>query len=561
MRLTAKNKLNYRTAIYFLFKYMKKYMDNFFRFYIGWLFDNVLSIVMPILFGIMIDQIVYKQNVPLFLKLSGMYMVLAIFLCILYFFIYAQHHYLINMFTLDIKLDIFRHLLKCRAEYLTDASSGDINALLEQDSNECMHFMIRNVIHQINRIFRILFILFYLFKIDMRIGIFAMLAAPLSVFINTRFGKKIREYGDKKREFYGIYISWVFEILTALKDIRILGARQHVIDTFKERHKDIYAMERQSGLTAYRAEKFTNLISLVIRLTIFSFSGYLAAHGQLTIGMLTIIISFYDSLTENISSVSNSYLDGLHRIALIQKIYRFLEAPAEDDDRRNKTLKVSRGDIEFSHISFAYRDGRPILSDVSVKINPGERLAITGRSGSGKTTLAYLLIGFYQAQSGEILVDGQRLSECSLKSIRSQIGLVAQDILIFPGTIRDNIRLGSPKAADKQIIEVCRLAGLWDVIKALPDGLDSLIGMNGNDLSGGQKQRIAIARIYLRNPKIIIFDEATSALDSETELEIHNAWQKALAGRTSIIITHRSSTLLHCSRVIKIEKGNICCQN
>ncbi|MBO5337243.1 MAG: ABC transporter ATP-binding protein [Lachnospiraceae bacterium] len=556
-----KCKLNYLTAICFLFRYMQKYLTNFIRFYLGWLFDTVLSIVMPVLFGIMIDQIVYKQNLSLFLKLSGMYVILAIFSCVLYLFIYAQHHYLINMFTLNIKLDIFKHLMKCKAEYLIDMASGDINTLLEHDSSECMHFMIRNVIHQLNHLLSILIILGYLCKIDIRIGLFAMIAAPLSAFLNMKLGKTIRTYGDKARESYGGYISWIFELLSALRDIRVLGARQHVENQFDSYHKNIYGIEKKSGMTTYKAEKLTGFISLTIKLLIFTFAGYLASKEQLTIGVLTIIISFYDSLTNQISRVSSSYLDGLHRISLIQKIYDFLHAPIEDNNTSKKELKITDGNIEFNTLNFAYTKEVPILSDITFQINSGEKVAITGKSGSGKTTLAYLLIGFYQAKSGKLLIDGQNLAECSLKSIRRQIGLIAQDVLIFPGTIRENIMLGNSKATDKEIIEVCKQAELWEVIQALPDGLDTFIGLHGNDLSGGQKQRIAIARIYLKNPKIIIFDEATSALDSKTELEIHNAWNKVLAGRTSIIITHRDTTLMHCDKIVELRKGKLCSQS
>lgn len=551
-------KLNYRTAILFLSKYIKKHRSNFIRFYLGWLFDNILAVIMPVLFGIMIDEIVYKQNVPLFLKLSGMYVVLAIFSCILYFFIYAQHHYLMNMYTLDIKLDLFRHQMKCKAEYLIDMSAGDISTLLQRDSNECMHFIIRNVIHQINRILSILLIIAYLCKIDIKIGLLAMTAAPLSVFINTAFGRKIREYGSKERQHYGAYISWVYEILSALKDIRVLGADEHVKDKFGEYHKDIYGMEKKSGMASFAAQKFIDFTALVIRLSIFTFAGYLASKGEITIGVLTVILSFYSQLTSALGSAGSSYLDAQHRISLIQKIYDFLNIPTETDQGRQNELMVKNGTIIFEHLTFAYKNNIPILSDISLTLHAGERIAVTGESGSGKTTLAYLLTGFYEPRQGSIQIDGQKLSECSLRSIRSQIGLVAQDVLIFPMTIRDNIRLGNPMATEEQIKEVCIQAELWNTIQKLPQGLDTIIGMNGNDLSGGQKQRIAIARIYLKNPQIIIFDEATSSLDSESEAEIHNAWNKVLTGRTAIIITHRKSTLIHCDRIITIRKGKIC---
>lgn len=550
--------LSYFGAIKFLSKYIKKYKGRFAKFYFGWLFDTVLSNVMPVLFGVMIDEIVYKQNVPLFLKLSGAYVVLAVLSCALYFYIYQQHHYLMNMYTLDIKLDVFKHMLKCDAEYLSDMSTGDISTLLQRDSNECMHFIIRNVIHLINRVISVIIIPVWLCKINLAVGLFAMVAAPVSVFINTKFGKKIREYGEEERRVYGVYMGWVYEILSAVKDIRILGAKGHVCNKFEEYHKDIYGVERKSGLSTFAAEKLIELVTLIIRLSIFVFAGYLAAKGQITIGTLTVIISFYGEFTFKITGVGNAYLDGRHRTAVIQRIYDFLHAPTEEAFDGEKELVVTDGEVEVENLGFSYRNGAKVLADINLRINAGERIAITGESGSGKTTLAYLLIGFYRAGSGEIYIDGQRLSECSLRSLRNQVGLVAQDVLIFPGTIRENIKLGNRRATNEELEAACKQAKLWEVIESLPEGLDTIIGTAESDLSGGQKQRIAIARIYLKNPKIIIFDEATSALDAETEKEIHDAWNKVLKGRTAIIITHRESTLKYCDRVIRLEGGRIC---
>ena len=551
-------KLNHISAIRFLYPYMKGHLLIFVRFYLGWLFDTILSIVMPILFGIMIDQIVYQNNLTLFFRLSGMYVILAVFLCILYLFIYAQHHYLINMFTLNIRLDVFRHLHTCRAEDLSGMSSGDISTILEQDCSECMHFLIRNVIHPTNRFLSLVITLLYLYKLDFSIGIFATLAAPLSVYVNTRLGKHIRSSGDRQREHYGSYTGWLFEILGALKDIQLLGAEKHTGHTFESYHHDIFFEEKKAAMASYTAGKLTELVSLLIRLCIYGFAGYLALKGTLTIGILTIVLSFYNSLTNKISILSSSYLDGLQRLARIQRIHDFLSTPAEKDAAGCRELSIHSGNIKLRHLHFSYEDSLPILSDVNLTIHSGQRIAIIGESGIGKSTLAYLLLGFYQPSRGDIYVDGQRLADCSLSSIRRQIGLVAQDVLIFPGTIRENLVLNLRNITDAELLSACRQAGLHELIRSLPDGLDTLIGADGKDLSGGQRQRIAIARIYLRNPQIIIFDEATSALDKETEEEIHLAWEKALSGRTSIIITHRSSTLLHCDRIAVLEKGKLC---
>ena len=299
------------------------------------------------------------------------------------------------------------------------------------------------------------------------------------------------------------------------------------------------------------------LTGLCVQLLIFAFAGYLAVSGQITLGLLTIIVTFYATLTNKFDLLSRSYLDAQNRISYVQYIKDFLNSPTEEQWTGSNELKVEKGEIELKNIQFSYSNEKIILYDINLTVNPGECIAIVGQSGCGKTTLAYLMIGFYSLTRGEILIDGQRLCDCSLKSIRESIGIVSQDVLIFNGTVRENILLGNLQASDEAINTACRQAGIIDMIENLPEALDTKIGINGIDLSGGQKQRIAIARIYLQNPPIIVFDEATSALDAKTENEIHSAWKQVLQNRTSIVISHRLSSVMICDRAAVMENGRI----
>ena len=551
-------KLNYFTAIKFLWKYVRKHISHFIRFYIGWFCDLLLSIAMPIMFGIMINEIIYEQDVDTFLKISLVVVIMSLFSCVLYFFIYAQHHYLMSMYTFDIKRDLFRSLQNCKAEFLTNSSTGDIIATLQWYTNECMHFVIRNIIHFVNGIIEILLLSAYLFIIDWRIGLFALVAAPLSVFITTKFSKKIRTYGDNQRECYGGYISWVFEVLQGIRDIRMLGAEKKTNSIFETKHKELFAINVKSGISSLTANNVISLVGLLVQLSIFTFAGFLAKGGNITVGGITVVVAFYSSLIARIKLTSQSFLDSQQRVSYIQRIYDYINSPSEEGIDNKKELKIINGEICFNNVNFAYKNGNPVLQNFSLKIPSGGKFALVGKSGCGKSTLAYMLIGFYAPQCGDIIIDGQNLKDCSSKSIRKNIGLIAQDVLVFEGTIRSNIMLGNSSATKDDIISACEKAGIWDFIKTLPQGLETAIGNNGIGLSGGQKQRIAIARIYLKNPKIIIFDEATSSLDNETEREIHDAWRSVLENRTSIVIAHRQSSVMLCSSCAMIEDGAVC---
>lgn len=550
-------KLSYFTAIKFLSKYIKRYRKNFIMFYLGWFFDTLLAFAMPIVLGTMIDEIVYYQNLSVFLKISLLFVIMCIFSCILYFVIYAQHHYLMNMYTYNIKMNIFDHLQKCSAAYMSSISTGDVISTIQRYAPECMHFVVRNIIHIFNNFFIVAAITIYLFNISWQIGLFIIFAAPFTVFVNTKFGKKIRNYADNERKYYGTYISWLFEMLSGLRDIRLLGAQKKTASVFKDNNDRLFKVSVKSGISTLTANNLIRLTGLCVQLMIFAFSGYLAVSGQITLGLLTIIVTFYGTLTNKFDLLSRSYLDAQTRISYVQYIKDFLNSPTEDSWTGQAELRVDKGKIEFRDICFSYDDKSTVLSSIDLTVQPGECLAIVGKSGCGKTTLAYLLIGFYPLLKGEIIIDGQRLDSCSLSSIRNNIGIVAQDVLIFNGTIKENILLGNLLATDEDIKSACRQAGIADYIDSLPEGLDTVIGQAGIELSGGQRQRIAIARIYLKNPPVIVFDEATSALDENTENEIHSAWKQVLQNRTSIVISHRLSSVALCDKIALMEDGII----
>lgn len=517
----------------------------------------LLGIVMPILFGIMIDEIVYHQNLASFLRISLVFVIMSVFSCVLYFLIYAQHQYLMSMYVYDIQRDIFRHLQKANAEFMADAKTGDIISIVQHYARECMHFVIRNIIHITNGCINLVLLTVYIFIISPWIGLLMLVAVPVSVIINARFGKKIRDYSNEQREYYGGYISYIYEVFTAIRDIRLLGAVSKVSREVVSRHKKMFAVNIKSGISTITVQNIINGTNLIIQLSIFTLAAYLVNGDGMTIGLLTIVMAYFSALTSQVRQISNSYLDAQNRVGYIQRIYDFMNAPTEDEWQGMNPLAVEHGEIIAEDISFAYQKSSDVLQGFSIHIKPGERIALCGKSGCGKTTFGYMLLGFYGAQNGCISIDGQNLSDCSLKSIRQNIGMISQDVLLFDGSIKENMVLGKPKASDDEIVSALQKAGIWEHISELPQGIDTIIGSQGIGLSGGQKQRIAIARIYLKNPSIIIFDEATSSLDSETETQIHEAWKEMLAGRTSIIIAHRQSSVMLCDRAALMENGRI----
>lgn len=463
-----------------------------------------------------------------------------------------------NMYTYYIKRDLFRCWLYGEAKAIHNESSGNIITLLRSYSTECLYFVIRNIIHFSNGILKLVILTVLLFLINWRIGLFIIIASPFSVYINVVFGRKNKEYGKFQREHYSSYIGWLYEIIRSFSDIRILGAQNKSKKEFHHRNKTIFEVNKKSAVAILTSNNIISFINLLVRLTIYAFAGYMATRNNITIGTLLIIISYYDILTEQIWWTSNAYIDSQRRVPYIKSICDYLNTPKEISRQGSQVLRITNGDIIFNSVNFSYHNSTTLFQKLSLRIRGGKKTAIVGGSGSGKSTLAYLLLAIYQPSDGKIMVDGNDLSLCSLKSIRSNVGLVSQDILLFATTIRENILMGNQEATEDDLIEACKKAELWEYIESLPKKLDTFIGENGQDLSGGEKQRIAIARIYIRNPSIIIFDEATSSLDKKTEQAIHAAWKNILQNKTSIVIAHKLSSVYLCDDVVVMKDGRIC---
>lgn len=552
-----KSELGYFTTIKFLKKYAKKYNKNFAMFSLGWFFDMVVALLIPALLGIMVDEISYYQNIGAFFRVSGMLLTITLFSCVLCYFIYAQHHYLMSMFTYDIRRKVFKHVLKCDSKHLINISTGNIVATILTFSNECLYFLIRNVIHFFNGIIKLIALSSCLFLLDWKIGMFAIVAAPLSVFVSARFGENIKKYGNEQRKQYVGLTSWLLDKLNGVTEIRLLGAKRKVDAEFKDKHIEAFRINYSCEIYNLSANNIVKFFNLCMQLALFAFTGVCSQTGTITIGYFLMVMSYYSLLTRQIGFTSNSILDAQNRIAYIQYLKDFLSFPLEDTLWGKDRLNVTAGEILINNLSFEYGSTRKIFDNINLKIAGGEKIALVGKSGCGKTTLAHILVGLFQPQEGEIYIDNKKLTDCSLRSIRENIGIVSQDVLMFEGTIKENVMLGNLSATEEAVRQACRQAGILSFVEGLPQGLDTIIGKNGVGLSSGQKQRLAIARIYLKNPKIIIFDEATSSLDKDTELEIHRAWKDVLFNRTSIIIAHRKSSVMQCDRVVVLNDGEI----
>lgn len=350
----------------------------------------------------------------------------------------------------------------------------------------------------------------------------------------------------------------VEDTLGGIRLVQAFANEKHEQKLFKEDNENF----REAKIRSYKIMGVNNSLSYmmmrIMTLFVLLTGAYFMLQDQLSIGdfmAFILLTNIFFRPIEKINAIIESYPKGY---AGFKRYLAIMDTEPEIQDRPEaEDVQGLKGNIQYKDVTFGYDAERPVLKNIHLDIEQGETIAFVGPSGAGKTTLCSLLPRFYDVLDGDITIDGHSIKDITLTSLREQIGVVQQDVFMFSGTLRDNIRYGNLDASDEEVMEAARLAELEDFIQDQPDGLDTVVGERGVKLSGGQKQRLSIARMFLKNPPILILDEATSALDTETEAAIQRALEKLSVGRTTLVIAHRLTTIKHADRIVVITKEGI----
>jgi ATP-binding cassette subfamily B protein len=405
--------------------------------------------------------------------------------------------------------------------------------------------------------------IYFVFIISPYISIYCIVAIPFIVLITKKLSKKNKKTEKIMVEQRALLNSHQFEFLNGILDIKILSMSYNAIKHLVKIIIRMYREKIRLDKWLIVSERVMSGINLLSTMLIYLFSLFLIMKGHITIGGFVVCTNYISRITRIFSTI-NQYLTSIrvHSIS-IDRINEILDMESERniiDGHNNNTLRnISINDVcvEFENVSFSYDADNPILKELSFKIHYGEKIALVGESGAGKSTIINLICGLYEIDNGNIKFNKYNIETINLNILRSNIGVVHQDIQLFNDTIRYNLGFGNPDLNDNDLWEALEAAHLKQFVFSLPDQLDTLIGFSGTTLSGGQKQRLAIARIFIKNPKLLIFDEATSSLDSEAEYAIQSSWERLSANRTVIIIAHRYSTIKNADKVMVIKNGNL----
>ncbi|MCH5198371.1 MAG: ABC transporter ATP-binding protein [Oscillospiraceae bacterium] len=458
----------------------------------------------------------------------------------------------------DIKVKIFKAMQRLSVGFYSSKQTGSLMERVMRDANNIYWFFVDGVPGLIIEIATVIGVMTAMFIMSPRLSFLVLFLLPI-VFILLYLGEKLFRTMHHRVWIYNSKLSsLVSDNVNGQREIKAFAKEDDEYERLSKVSKGFRDAELKLALTEATVFPIAEITVIILTAVVLGMGGVMVAKGQMTTGTLLSYIVYLEMLREPfdfLSWVSNWW----SRCAdSAQRVFEIVDSNAEITEKENAVeLKDFKGNIEISKLDFEYEPARPIIKDFNLKINAGQMLGIVGKTGAGKSTIANLIARLYDPKKGFIKLDGVDLKDISFNSLRSNIGIVSQDIYIFMGTVADNIRYAKPDASMDEVIAAAKAASAHDFIMKLPDAYETYIGASGQKLSGGEKQRISIARTIMQNPKILILDEATAAMDTETERNIQNSLTRLKAGRTTLAIAHRLSTLRDADFLAVINEGTL----
>ncbi|OAZ04760.1 ABC transporter ATP-binding protein [Flavobacterium succinicans] len=472
----------------------------------------------------------------------------------------ASYHimHLKNGVLKDLRKKMFDKIIELPISYYSEKRKGDVMARMLGDVNEVQNSFFSILELVVKEPLTIVFALITMFAISAKLTLFVLVFIPLSGLIISKIGKNLKSKSLKVQNENGLLISIVEESLSGLKVVKSYNAEASLKNKFNNSITRLLHLSNSIGNKNNLASPLSEFMGITTIAVLLWYGGNLVLVDKTLDGASFIV---YLTLAYNIltpaKAISKASYQVKNGLAAAQRVFEVLEVENEITSKENAIQKQTfESSIAIKNINFKYEDEN-VLKDFSLEVKKGQTVALVGQSGSGKSTIANLLTRFYDVNEGMISIDNHNIKDFDLHSLRSLIGLVTQDSILFNDTIKENIALGKPNATDEEIIDALKIANAYEFVSTLPNGIYTNIGDSGNKLSGGQKQRLSIARAVLKNPPIMILDEATSALDTESEKFVQVALENMMQNRTSIVIAHRLSTIQKADKIVVMKKGKI----
>lgn len=518
-----------------------------------------IDLVFPVATRRVLNEYIPNGRMDLLVRVTIILTILFIIRFICSYIVDSWGHILGVRMEGDMREDVFSHMQKLSVNFYDNNKTGSLMSRVVNDLRDVTELAHHGPEDLLISVIMLLGSFTILMSIEWRLTLIIFAFLPfMAIFGMKKRRRMTNAFRAQRREIANINSG----LENSISGIRV--TKSFATEDFElQRFIDSNQVFKNSKERAYKImAEFTSgilLFSNALDVTVISIGGYFTYRGMITVGDLVVYILYINYFLQPIKKLSLFLQNYQNGMSGFERFVELMDIDPEIEDRENAIeLENVQGKIEFRDVSFKYQDGvENVISNISYMVNPSETVAIVGPSGGGKTTLCQLILRFYDIDSGQILLDDRDIRDIRVRSLRNSIGYVHQDVFLFTGTIRENILYGNRTATEEDMIRAAKSANIHDFIESLPQGYDSNIGEKGVKLSGGQKQRISIARVFLKNPKVLILDEATSALDNESEFIVQESLERLSKGRTTIVIAHRLSTIRNADKIMVMTPNGI----
>lgn len=525
-----------------------------------------IPLIIPMLIKYVVDDIIGNNAMSQHDKLNKLFIIMAsmvlIFIVVRPPIEYYRQYYAQwtgNKILYEIRNKLYSHIQKLSFKYYANTKSGEIISRIINDVEQTKTFVITGLMNLWLDMATIVIAIIMMFSMNITLTVISILLFPLYALSIRYFFGKLRKLTRVRSQALAEVQSYLHERVHGMAVIKSFAIEKYEQTQFDKQNKNF--LEKAMQHTRWNAKSFAavNTITDISPLIVIGYSAYLVINHSLTLGTMIAFFAYIDKLYNPLRRLVNSSTSLTQSFASMDRVFEFMDEKYDIVDSPNAIYcKELKGNISFENVQFSYGEKEEmVLKDISLHVKKGETIALVGMSGGGKSTLVSLIPRFYDVTMGRILLDGVDIRQFKIHSLRDKIGVVFQDNIIFSDSVKENILLGKPDASDEEVVQAAKAAHAHEFILNLPDGYDTKVGEKGVKLSGGQKQRVAIARIFLKNPPLLILDEATSALDLESEHLIQESLELLAKDRTTFIVAHRLSTITHADRIILIEHGKI----
>lgn len=525
-----------------------------------------IPLFIPLLIKIVIDDIIGAEALSSDEKLRQLYIWLGGTAILFFIFrppieYYRQYYAQLvsNKILYDIRQELYGHLQRLSLRFYANTRAGEVISRVINDVEQTKNFVMIGLMNLWLDLATIIIAIVIMMTMDVPLTLVTLLAFPFYAFSVKYFFGRLRDLTRERSQALANVQSYLHERVQGMSIIKSFVLEKHEQKIFDETNDQF--LEKAVDHTKWNAKAFAvvNTITDVAPLLVIGYAGYQVIEGNLSVGTMVAFIAYIERLYNPLRRLVNSSTTLTQAFASMDRVFELMDEDYDVRDKENaRDLKNVDGKLEFRDVSFHYSDSsESVLTDLNFTVKPGETVAFVGMSGGGKSTIVSLIPRFYDVTGGDIFMDDYNVKDVTIHSLRDQIGLVLQDSILFSDSVKSNILMGRPEATDEEVIAAAKAANAHEFIELLPEGYDTKVGERGVKLSGGQKQRVAIARVFLKNPPILILDEATSALDLESESLIQDSLEKLAHDRTTLIVAHRLSTITHADQILVINHGKL----